>query len=91
MTTINNVPKPIIAYAFRYAIGRETGAIDDVIDCISRNLDLFDIWELMSIVSDINWHHQVHNMKRPSILNFRDHLMVHIDNLEYLKDLGSYK
>lgn len=43
----------IIVYAFRYALGRSTGSVDDVISTIKENVDNFKGWELKQIQEEI--------------------------------------
>jgi len=45
--------KRILMYAFRYSLGRMTGAVDDVISTILNNVDFFASWELKSFIQEI--------------------------------------
>lgn len=43
----------ILIYAFRYALGRMTGAPTDVVEAILENKDKLDIWQQVQIYTDI--------------------------------------
>jgi hypothetical protein len=47
------VPTVIIMYAFRYALGRKTGAPSTASSAIRRNIDYFKEWELKQIIKEI--------------------------------------
>jgi len=47
------VPTVIIMYAFRYALGRKTGAPSTITAAIRRNIVHFKPWELAQIVREI--------------------------------------
>jgi hypothetical protein len=47
------VPTVIIMYAFRYALGRRTGAPTTISAAIRRNIDSFKEWELRQIIKEI--------------------------------------
>lgn len=53
----------IIIYAFRYALGRQTGSVSDVCDCIKENVDSFKSWELQQIINEIKEYEEMHNGK----------------------------
>jgi len=50
------VPTVIIMYAFRYALGRKTGAPSTISAAILRNIDEFKEWELTQIIKEILDH-----------------------------------
>ena len=50
----------IIIYAFRYALGRQTGSVSDVCDCIKENVDSFKSWELKQIIEEIKQHEELY-------------------------------
>lgn len=50
----------IIIYAFRYALGRMSGSVSDVCDCIKENVDNFKSWELKQIVDEIKQHEELY-------------------------------
>lgn len=43
----------VLFYAFRYALGRKTGAPSTIADAIKDNLDEFAEWELKQIIKEI--------------------------------------
>ena len=43
----------VLFYAFRYALGRKTGAPSTISEAITRNIDAFAEWELKQIVKEI--------------------------------------
>ena len=47
------VSSVILMYAFRYALGRKTGAPSTISTAISRNIVQFKPWELKQIVKEI--------------------------------------
>tara|TARA_R110000803_G_scaffold206817_1_gene274327 strand:- start:1019 stop:1297 length:279 start_codon:yes stop_codon:yes gene_type:complete len=47
------VTTTVIFYAFRYALGRKTGAPSTISEAITRNIDAFAEWELKQIVKEI--------------------------------------
>ena len=54
------VPKRFLAYALRYAIGRATGAVDDVMEQIALHRLEFKEWELKRMAEDIFDHFLFH-------------------------------
>jgi len=50
----------IIMYAFRYALGRKTGAPSTASSAILRNIDKFKEWELTQIRHEILQHREYH-------------------------------
>jgi len=50
----------IIIYAFRYALGRQTGSVSDVCDCIKENVDSFKSWELQQIIKEIKEYEEMY-------------------------------
>jgi hypothetical protein len=52
------VPTVILMYAFRYALGRKTGAPSTISTEISRNIAQFKPWELKQIVKEILEHEE---------------------------------
>ena len=52
------VPTVIIMYAFRYALGRRTGAPTTISAAIRRNIDSFKEWELKQIIKEILEHEE---------------------------------
>ena len=50
----------IIIYAFRYALGRMSGSVSDVCDCIKENVDNFKSWELKQIIEEIKQHEELY-------------------------------
>ena len=48
----------VLMYAFRYALGRQTGAPDTISDAIRRNVEEFKEWELKQIVEEIKGHEE---------------------------------
>ena len=47
------VTTTIIFYAFRYALGRKTGAPSTICNTIISNIDLFKDWELEQFIKEI--------------------------------------
>ena len=50
----------IIIYAFRYALGRMSGSVSDVCDCIKENVDSFKSWELQQIIEEIKQYEELY-------------------------------
>ena len=47
------VTSTVLFYAFRYALGRRTGAPSTIASAMEKNLDEFAEWELKQIVKEI--------------------------------------
>ncbi len=47
------VTTTVLFYAFRYALGRKTGAPSTMAEAIEKNLDEFAEWELKQIIKEI--------------------------------------
>ena len=52
------VESVIIMYAFRYALGRKTGAPSTICEAILRNITSFKEWELTQITKEILEHEE---------------------------------
>jgi len=52
MSNLKRVPNVIIMYAYRYGMGRQTGAVIDAIECIKDNIANFKEWELNSMIDE---------------------------------------
>ena len=49
ITTTSNV----LMFAFRYSLGRHTGAIIDVFEQIERNKDKLELWEIDQMIREL--------------------------------------
>lgn len=55
MVTLNLPDNSLLIYAFRYALGRQTYAVDDVILAIHENIDILTDKEKQIIIKEIEW------------------------------------
>ena len=55
------VPTVILMYAFRYALGRKTGAPSTISTEIRRNINSFKEWELKQIIKEILEHEEYYD------------------------------
>ena len=46
----------VMFYSFRYALGRSTYAVQDVVDVLTKYIDLFSIKDLNTIYKEIKLH-----------------------------------
>jgi hypothetical protein len=49
---MNKAPNVILIYAYRYGMGRNTGAVVDAIECIKENIGNFKKWEINSMIDE---------------------------------------
>jgi len=48
----------VLMYAFRYALGRQTGAPYDISNAIHKNIEHFKDWQLKQIIKEIHDHEE---------------------------------
>jgi hypothetical protein len=52
MSNLKKVSNAILMYAYRYGMGRQTGAVVDAIECIKENIHHFQEWEINSMIDE---------------------------------------
>lgn len=81
----------ILAFAFRYAIERQTGVITDVIEQIKNNISSFKVWEIGRLASESAYYIRSHRddsdeqNKIDKLIEFTDYL----DNINMQRLLQS--
>ena len=72
MSNLKRVPNVIIMYAYRYGMGRQTGAVLDAIECIKDNIANFKEWELNSMVDEYVDFSKLLNLRGEQVPHRRD-------------------
>lgn len=52
MSNLKQVSNAILMYAYRYGMGRQSGAVVDAIECIKENISHFQEWEINSMIDE---------------------------------------
>ena len=79
---MTKLERTMFIYAFRYALPRHTGAINDVMETYIPIKDNFEEWEIKQMIDDIDYQIKTFNSYKQEFLIS---VNMDIDNLENFK------
>lgn len=80
MEKLTKEERTIFIYAFRYALGRQTGALTDCLTYFKKHKSSYEKWELDTLFAEVNqqieWNQQVKGefICNSGLIEFRNYL-----------------
>ena len=89
MSNLKRVPNVILMYAYRYGMGKQTGAVLDAIECIKDNIANFKEWELNSMIDEYTWFAKLFSSKDEPIPNRIDleEFMLYLNEILMMREM----